>query len=54
MGFHYVPQIHSFTFRLHAAHVPFFPLGHSFHISQASASSVSKPNKFSKIKIGSA
>src|SRR5438045_868698 len=54
MGFHYVPQIQSLTFRLHTAHVPFGHLGHPFHISQASASSVSRPNTISKIKIGSA
>jgi hypothetical protein len=54
MAFHYVPQIHSRTPLPHAAHVPFFRLGHSFHISHASANSVSSPNKISKIKIGSA
>src|SRR4051794_4760384 len=39
----HVPQIHSLTGLPHATHVPFFRLG-NFHISHASASSVSKPN----------
>src|SRR4051794_32284049 len=37
----HVPQIHSLTGLPHATHVPFFRLGDNFHISHASASSVS-------------
>src|SRR2546423_13791769 len=50
----HVPQIHSLTGLPHAIHVPFFRLGHVPHISHESASSVSKLNTISNIRIGSA
>ena len=50
----HVPQIHSLTGLPHVTHVPIFRLGDIFHISHASASSVSKPNKISSIRIGNA
>jgi len=48
----HVPQMHSLTGLPHATHVPFIRLGD--HISHASASSVSKLNRISNIRIGSA